>query len=114
RFRDLGNLQGFALQLWMYATPVIYPVSLLPINMRVISIVNPMAPPVTTFRNLWLGTPMPDPMSWIFGAVFTAAARVLGMSLVSHTQRPATETVRWLGARRSSRSRIWARITAWA
>jgi len=93
RFRDLGNLQGFALQLWMYATPVIYPVSLLPINMRVISIVNPMAPPVTTFRNLWLGTPMPDPMSWIFGFIFTAAVLLLGLSLFSHTQRLATDTI---------------------
>ena len=93
RFRDLGNLQSFALQLWMYATPVIYPVSLLPINLRVISIINPMAAPVTTFRNLWLGTPMPDPMSWIFGLVFTAAVLLLGLSLFSHTQRLATDTI---------------------
>ena len=93
RFRDLGNLQGFALQLWMYATPVIYPVSLLPINLRVVSIVNPMAAPVTTFRNLWLGAPMPDPMSWILGIVFTAAVLLLGLSLFSHTQRLATDTI---------------------
>jgi lipopolysaccharide transport system permease protein len=93
RFRDLGNLQGFALQLWMYATPVIYPVSLLPINLRLVSIVNPMAAPVTTFRTLWLGTPMPDPMSWIFGVVFTAAVLLLGLSLFSHTQRLATDTI---------------------
>jgi lipopolysaccharide transport system permease protein len=93
RFRDLGNLQGFALQLWMYATPVIYPVSLLPINLRVISIVNPMAAPVTTFRGLWLGSPMPDPMSWIFGFAFTAAMLLLGLSLFSHTQRLATDTI---------------------
>lgn len=93
RFRDLGYLHGFALQLWMYSTPVIYPVSLLPINLRVISIVNPMAAPVTTFRNLWLGTPMPDPMSWICGMIFTASVLVLGLSLFSHTQRLATDTV---------------------
>jgi lipopolysaccharide transport system permease protein len=93
RFRDLGYLHGFALQLWMYSTPVIYPVSLLPINLRVISIVNPMAAPVTTFRNLWLGTPMPDPMSWIFGVIFTAAVLFLGLSLFSHTQRMATDTI---------------------
>lgn len=93
RFRDLGYLHGFALQLWMYSTPVIYPVSLLPIRWRFISIINPMAAPVTTFRNLWLGTPMPDPMSWIFGIVFTAAVLLLGLSLFSRTQRLATDTV---------------------
>jgi len=93
RFRDLGNLQGFALQLWMYATPVIYPVSLLPINLRVVSIVNPMAAPVTGFRTLWLGTPPPDPLSWIFGLVFTAAVLLLGLSLFSRTQRLATDTI---------------------
>jgi ABC-type polysaccharide/polyol phosphate export permease len=61
--------------------------------LRVVSIVNPMAAPVTSFRNLWLGTPTPDPMSWIFGLVFTAAVLLLGLSLFSHTQRLAADTI---------------------
>lgn len=93
RFRDLGYLHGFALQLWMYSTPVIYPVSLLPIRWQIISIINPMAAPVTTFRSFWLGTPMPDPMSWILGIAFTAAVLLLGLSLFSRTQRLATDTI---------------------
>lgn len=93
RFRDLGHLHGFALQLWMYSTPVIYPVSLLPIRWQIISIINPMAAPVTTFRNLWLGTPLPDPMSWVLGLAFTGAVLLLGLSLFSHTQRLATDTI---------------------
>ena len=93
RFRDLGHLHGFVLQLWMYSTPVIYPVSLLPIRWQVISIINPMAAPVTTFRSLWLGTPLPDPMSWICGLTFTGAVLLLGLSLFSHTQRLATDTI---------------------
>jgi len=93
RFRDLGYLHGFALQLWMYSTPVIYPVSLLPIHWQIISVINPMAAPVTTFRSLWLGTPMPDPMSWIVGIGITCVLLFLGLSLFSHTQRLATDTV---------------------
>jgi len=93
RFRDLGYLHGFALQLWMYSTPVIYPISMLPHRWRIISVINPMAAPVTTFRNLWLGTPAPEELSWIVGAAITACLLFIGLALFSHTQRLATDTV---------------------
>lgn len=93
RFRDLGYLHGFALQLWMYSTPVIYPISLLPLRWRIISVINPMAAPVASFRNLWLETAAPDPRSWIAGIAITAVLLLLGLSLFSHTQRLATDTV---------------------
>lgn len=93
RFRDLGYLHGFALQLWMYSTPVIYPISLLPMRWRILSIINPMAAPVSGFRTLWLGTAPPDLMSWIVGGAITVVLLLLGLSLFSHTQRLATDTI---------------------
>lgn len=93
RFRDLGYLHGFALQLWMYSTPVIYPISLLPLRWRIISIINPMAAPVTSFRTLWLDAPAPDLRSWIVGLVMTGGLLFLGLALFSHSQRMATDTV---------------------
>lgn len=93
RFRDLVYLNAFVLQLWMYATPVIYPVSLLPARWKIISILNPMAAPVETFRHIWLGTPAADPLLWEAGGAITAILLFLGLVLFSHTQRVAMDTV---------------------
>lgn len=55
RYRDLAYLVSFGVQLWMYATPVVYPVSLIPEKWKWIYILNPMAPIVETFRYAFLG-----------------------------------------------------------
>jgi lipopolysaccharide transport system permease protein len=54
KYRDLTFLTGFAVQLWMYATPIIYPVSLVPENWQWLYAINPMVFIVEFFRHaLW-------------------------------------------------------------
>lgn len=55
KYRDLKFLVGFGVQLWMYATPVIYPVSSIPERWRWVALVNPITPIVETFRFSFLG-----------------------------------------------------------
>ena len=55
KYRDLKFLVGFGIQLWMYATPVIYPVSSIPERWQWIALVNPITPIVETFRHAFLG-----------------------------------------------------------
>lgn len=55
KYRDLGFLIGFGMQLWMYATPIVYPFSQIPEKWKWIFIVNPMAPIVEIFRYAFLG-----------------------------------------------------------
>ncbi len=50
RYRDLRFLVTFGVQLWMYATPVIYPVSSIPEQFQVLIQANPLTPIVETFR----------------------------------------------------------------
>ena len=59
KFRDFGILAGFAIQLWLYATPVIYPLSKIPDGWQWLAELNPMAMPVELSRAMLLGTPMP-------------------------------------------------------
>jgi len=55
KYRDLGFLTATLVQLWMYATPIIYPVSQIPEKWRWVSSLNPMEMPVVTIRHMFLG-----------------------------------------------------------
>jgi len=55
RFRDIGIALTLAMQLWMYATPVVYPLSVVPTHFRWVYALNPMAGVVESFRRAVLG-----------------------------------------------------------
>lgn len=50
KYRDFSYLVAFGLQLWMYATPIIYPVSYIPEKFRSFLMLNPIYPVVENFR----------------------------------------------------------------
>jgi lipopolysaccharide transport system permease protein len=55
KYRDFTFLSGFIIQIWMYATPVIYPLSQIPEKWQWIAALNPMAMPVETIKLMFLG-----------------------------------------------------------
>lgn len=55
-YRDVGHAMAFLMQVWLYITPVLYPLSLLPEAWRPLAYVNPMTGPVEAFRAAVLGT----------------------------------------------------------
>jgi homopolymeric O-antigen transport system permease protein len=56
KYRDLKFVLGFGVQLWMYATPIVYPISQVPEKWRLLFALNPMTAIVETFRHAFLGT----------------------------------------------------------
>jgi lipopolysaccharide transport system permease protein len=58
KYRDIKFLLGFLMQLWIYATPVIYPASVAE-RFRYILLINPMTGLIETHRALILGNPIP-------------------------------------------------------
>ena len=58
-YRDMRHLFGLALQLWMYASPVIYPVSAVPEQYRTLYFLNPMAGILTAYREVLLFQQVP-------------------------------------------------------
>lgn len=54
-FRDMRNLVAFILTIWMYITPIIYPVSLVPDRYQVLLYLNPMTSLVNAYRWIFLG-----------------------------------------------------------
>ena len=72
RYRDVGYTIPFLTQCWMYASPVAYPVSLVPENWRFFYSLNPMAGVIEGFRWALLGKQGPD-----FGVMAVSAVVVV-------------------------------------
>ena len=52
-FRDFRHIEPFIVQIWMFATPVIYPASMIPEQWRWLAWLNPMSGVVEGFRACW-------------------------------------------------------------
>jgi lipopolysaccharide transport system permease protein len=74
RWRDVGVAMPVLLQLWMFASPVIYPLSLVPEGLRSWYLLNPMAGIISSFRDVLLQGTQPDPVPLRYAAVITAIA----------------------------------------
>ena len=73
RFRDVRFVLPFFVQFWMFATPVIYPASLIPAKWRWLLALNPMAGMIEGFRAALFGTAL----EWQMLAISTLAATLL-------------------------------------
>jgi len=60
KYRDVGHTLPFLIQLWMFASPVIYPVSLVPEPWRFLYSLNPMSGVIDGFRWALVGNQAPD------------------------------------------------------
>lgn len=72
RFRDVGQATSFFIQIWLFASPVAYPISVVPEKWRALYSLNPMAGVIEGFRWALLGKQMPDIVS-----IITSVAVVL-------------------------------------
>lgn len=93
KYRDLAVLVGFGAQLWMYASPVVYPVSAVPAGFKSLYMLNPMAPVLEAFRYGFLGS---GSFSWgALGLSFVVTAVILfvGMVLFHRVERVFLDTV---------------------
>ena len=93
RYRDLAVLVGFGVQLWMYATPVVYTASLVPEKYLGIYMLNPMAPVMECWRSAVLGSGEFLWSRWGASWVTTSVVLVLGVVLFSHVEKTFMDTV---------------------
>lgn len=75
RWRDLRQAAPFFVQIWVWATPVAYPLELAPQRWRNALLLNPLTPPILLFRHALLGTPLPPP--WALGSSLATAVVLL-------------------------------------
>lgn len=85
-YRDFVGIMGFVLQVWMYATPVIYASSLVPERWRFLLHVNPMTGLVEGFRSAFLGRPF-DLLSIAVSSSVACAMFLVGIAYFTKVER---------------------------
>ena len=95
KYRDLAIAVGFGVQLWMYASPVVYPLSMLDESprLRVLVQLNPMTAPIEVFRLATLGSGTVSAGGLAYSLVFTLAALAVGVVLFSRIEKTFMDTV---------------------
>lgn len=95
KYRDLAIAVTFGVQLWMYVSPVVYPLSSLGESprLRVLMQLNPMTAPIEAFRMATLGTGTVTVGSLLYSIVFTLAALAVGVVLFSRIEKTFMDTV---------------------
>lgn len=93
KYRDLNVLVSFGLSLWMYVTPIVYPVSQVPQNLRAIMLLNPAAPIIEAFRFAFLGSGSIEPMYIIISVLVTAVLLTFGMLVFNQVEKNYIDTV---------------------
>lgn len=86
-YRDVRSLVPVLIQMWLFATPVAYPSSLVPEEWRVVYGLNPMAGVVEGFRSALLGTPTPDAGMLAASAGVTVVLLVGGLMYFRRVER---------------------------
>lgn len=93
KYRDLAVLVTFGVQLWMYATPVVYPASQIGGKLKTLMMLNPVSPIVESFRYAFLGS---GSIPWNFlgiSVITTLVVLFIGVVLFSRVEKTFMDTV---------------------
>lgn len=94
KYRDLSVLVGFGMGLWMYGTPVVYPLSELGNGvLKKLILLNPVTAPVELFRYAVLGVGSVHLSSLLISVVFTVFVLLLGIITFNRVERTFMDTV---------------------
>jgi lipopolysaccharide transport system permease protein len=93
KYRDLRFLVQFGVQLLMYATPVIYPVSSIPERFQWIILANPMTSIVEAFRYAFLGAGSVNRMQLLYSFGFMAVIVAIGITIFNRVEQTFMDTV---------------------
>lgn len=93
KYKDLTFLLNFGIQLYMYATPVVYPVDAMPLKYQWIVNGNPLTGVFECFRYAYLGTGHFDPFRLVYSIVFILFLLVFGTIVFNKVEKDFMDTV---------------------
>lgn len=93
KYRDLTFLLQFGVQLLMYATPIIYPLSYTGGKLRIILSFNPMTHIVETFRYSLFGVGSFDITGLLYSSLFSLAMLAVGVVIFNQVEKSFMDTV---------------------
>ncbi len=94
KYRDLSVLVSFGMSLWMYGTPVVYPLSTISEGtLKQLVLLNPVSAPIELFRNIVLGQGIIMVDYLIYSMIFTIVVAFLGIIIFNKVERTFMDTV---------------------
>ena len=92
KYRDLVHLTAYLTQIWMFATPIIYPLSKVSAAWRWVVWANPMSVPVEAFRLCLLGRGTLAPPEVALSLGLTAALLISGIAVFQRVERTVVDS----------------------
>jgi len=93
RYRDIGMALPLLLQVWMFATPVVYPLTLVPQRWQALYSLNPMVGIVESFRRVILQGAPPDYHSLEISALITAVLLPVAFIYFKHVEATVADII---------------------
>ena len=93
KYRDLTILVTFGVQLWMYASPIVYSLTQIPEQYRFLYLLNPVSPIVTIFRYGFLGSGYVPLVSWGISWITTLIVVFIGVIMFTRIEKTFMDTV---------------------
>lgn len=93
KYRDFTFLVGFGVQLLMYASPIVYPLSIVPEKYKWVILANPVSSIIESFKFIFLGQGL---FSWshlAYSFTFTCVIIIIGMLTFSKVEKSFMDTV---------------------
>ena len=87
KYRDIGYTIPFLIQFWMFASPVVYPASMLPEKYHLIYAINPMAGVIEGFRSALLGTVAFPTQMLLVSTIVSLSLFIIGALYFRQTER---------------------------
>ncbi len=93
-YRDVRYMLSFLIQFWYFATPVIYPLSLVPQKFRFLFVLNPLTAPIEGFRWAVVGnTTPPDTLTLCSSIITTTVLLLTGLAFFRRVERSVVDRI---------------------
>lgn len=86
-YKDVGQVISALLTLWFFATPIIYPLRLIPDQLKVLFFINPLTPLISAYRAALLSNEVPHLWTVFYLGVFSLVVFLLGLLLFRRLSR---------------------------
>jgi lipopolysaccharide transport system permease protein len=93
RFRDVGLAMPFVLQIWMFATPVVYSLQSVPVRFRRWYLLDPVAGLIDNFRKVVIFGKAPDGASLVLSAGMTIVALALAYAYFKSSEATMADVI---------------------
>jgi lipopolysaccharide transport system permease protein len=93
RYRDVAHALPFLVQMWMFASPVVYPVGVIPEKWRILYSLNPLVGVIEGFRWALLGTQQPDFIVMLVSACAVFTLLIAGLFYFRKVERVFADVI---------------------